>query len=375
MNTIVFAGGGTGGHIFPGLAVVDELLKIPGERRIVWIGSSSGMDRAIVEGHGVTFRGISTGKLRRYFSWRNFTDLFRIAGGFFSSLRILIELKPSLVFSKGGFVSVPPCLAARLLGIPVITHECDFSPGLATRINSRVASDILVSYEETVASFPERARSRITVTGNPVRPVFYSASAAKGRAFLGCSGNSLPILLVLGGSLGAKQVNDMVTLALESLCADFIVVHQTGKQNTSRDTSGDTALVRERYIPYTFIRDEMADVLASATLVIARSGANTVWECAAAGKPMILVPLEKGSSRGDQVENARYFVSHGAAIMLTGAEATSENLAQTVAGLIAHEKVIADMAFNSASLGEARPAARIAELVAERMARARTKRA
>ncbi len=374
MDTIVFAGGGTGGHIFPGLAVVDELLKIPGERRIVWIGSSRGMDRSIVERHGVTFRGISTGKLRRYFSWKNFTDLFRIAGGFFSSLRILIELKPSLVFSKGGFVSVPPCLAARILGIPVITHECDFSPGLATRINSRVATDILVSYEETAASFPERTRSRVTVTGNPVRPVFYSASAAKGRDFLGCSRNSLPVLLVLGGSLGARQVNDMVTSSLEALCADFIVVHQTGNQNSVRDASGDSALVRERYKPYTFIRDEMADVLASATLVIARSGANTVWECAAAGKPMILVPLEKGSSRGDQVENARYFVSHGAAIMLTGSEATSENLAQTVAGLIAHEKVIADMAFNSASLGEARPAAKIAELVAERMARQRTKR-
>lgn len=373
MDTIVFAGGGTGGHIFPGLAVVDELLKIPGERRIVWIGSSTGMDRSIVERHGVAFRGISTGKLRRYFSWKNFTDLFRIAGGFFSSLRILVELKPSLVFSKGGFVSVPPCLAARLLGIPVITHECDFSPGLATRINSRVATDILVSYEETAASFPERARSRVTVTGNPVRPVFYSASAAKGRDFLGCSGNSLPILLVLGGSLGARQVNDMVTGSLEALCADFIVVHQTGNQNSVRDASGDTALVRERYKPHTFIRDEMADVLASATLVIARSGANTVWECAAAGKPMILVPLEKGSSRGDQVENARYFVSHGAAIMLTGSEATSEKLAQTVAGLIAHEKVIADMAYNSASLGEARPAAKIAELVAERMARKRTK--
>jgi UDP-N-acetylglucosamine--N-acetylmuramyl-(pentapeptide) pyrophosphoryl-undecaprenol N-acetylglucosamine transferase len=373
MDTIVFAGGGTGGHIFPGLAVVDELLKIPGERRIVWIGSSTGMDRSIVERHGVAFRGISTGKLRRYFSWKNFTDLFRIAGGFFSSLRILVELKPSLVFSKGGFVSVPPCLAARLLGIPVITHECDFSPGLATRINSRVATDILVSYEETAASFPERARSRVTVTGNPVRPVFYSASAAKGRDFLGCSGNSLPILLVLGGSLGARQVNDMVTGSLEALCADFIVVHQTGNQNSVRDASGDTALVRERYKPHTFIRDEMADVLASATLVIARSGANTVWECAAAGKPMILVPLEKGSSRGDQVENARYFVSHGAAIMLTGSEATSEKLAQAVAGLIAHEKVIADMAYNSASLGEARPAAKIAELVAERMARQRTK--
>ena len=373
MDTIVFAGGGTGGHIFPGLAIVDELLKLPGERSVVWIGSSSGMDRSIVEGHGVRFVGISTGKLRRYFSWKNFTDLFKIAGGFFASIGILIKLKPAIVFSKGGFVSVPACLAAHLLRIPVITHECDFSPGLATRINARVASDIFVSYEETARAFNERLRRRVTVTGNPVRPVFYSASAERGRAFLGCAENKVPILLVLGGSLGARQVNEMVLGSLESLCAAFVVVHQTGEQNRDQAASDVSPTVKDRYRTYAFIRDEMADVLAAATLVVARSGANTVWECAAAGKPMILVPLEKGSSRGDQVENARYFVSHGAAIMLTGSEATSERLAQTVVGLVAHEGVMVDMAHNSAALGADRPAARIAALVAERSARARKK--
>jgi UDP-N-acetylglucosamine--N-acetylmuramyl-(pentapeptide) pyrophosphoryl-undecaprenol N-acetylglucosamine transferase len=373
MDTIVFAGGGTGGHIFPGLAIVDELLKLPGERSVVWIGSSSGMDRSIVEGHGVRFIGISTGKLRRYFSWKNFTDLFRIAGGFFASMGILMRLKPAIVFSKGGFVSVPACLAARILKIPVITHECDFSPGLATRINARVASDVFVSYEETARAFPERMRQRVTVTGNPVRPVFYSASAERGRAFLGCSDSALPILLVLGGSLGARQVNEMVLGSLESLCANFVVVHQTGEQNRDQAASDVSPTVKERYKPYAFIREEMADVLAAAALVVARSGANTVWECAAAGKPMILVPLEKGSSRGDQVENARYFVSHGAAIMLTGSEATSERLAETVLGLVAHEGVMKDMAQNSAALGADRPAARIAALVAERSLRTRAK--
>ncbi|HPS45056.1 MAG TPA: glycosyltransferase, partial [Treponemataceae bacterium] len=257
--------------------------------------------------------------------------------------------------------------------IPVITHECDFSPGLATRINARVASDIFVSYEETARAFNERLRRRVTVTGNPVRPVFYSASAERGRAFLGCAENKVPILLVLGGSLGARQVNEMVLGSLESLCAAFVVVHQTGEQNRDQAASDVSPTVKDRYRTYAFIRDEMADVLAAATLVVARSGANTVWECAAAGKPMILVPLEKGSSRGDQVENARYFVSHGAAIMLTGSEATSERLAQTVVGLVAHEGVMVDMAHNSAALGADRPAARIAALVAERSARARKK--
>ena len=368
MNKIVFTGGGTGGHIFPGLAVVDELRRINGARDIAWIGSSSGIDRSIVEGHGITFYGIPTGKLRRYASWRNLTDMFRILAGFFAALRLLSKLKPTLVFSKGGFVSVPPCFAARVLGIPVITHECDFSPGLATRINSRSAESIFVSYGETKKAFPERLKKKITVTGNPVRSVFYSASAAKGRVFLGCPDSDLPVLLILGGSLGARQVNDMVLSSLDALCSRFIVVHQTGPENADQVAGSDASFPPGRYKAYPFIKAEMPDVLAAASLVIARSGANTVWECAASGKPMVLVPLEKGSSRGDQVENARYFVSRGAAVMLTGTEATGERLAETVLRLAESEKLLADMASNSAALGASRPAELIASMVEKRAA-------
>ena len=365
MNTIVFTGGGTGGHIFPGLAVVDELRKKT-VLNIVWIGSSRGMDRELVENHHVTFYGISTGKLRRYFSLSNLADMFRIVGGVFSSFFLLLKLKPVLVFSKGGFVSVPPCFAAKILRIPVITHECDFSPGLATRINARSASTILVSYEETRSAFPEKLRNRITVTGNPVRPVFYSASSEKGRSFLGCTGNDIPILFVQGGSLGARQVNDMVAGCLDKLCSRFIVVHQTGAQNADQMTVPENPLTRERYKPFTFIRSEMPDVLAAASVVVARSGANTVWQCAASGKPMILVPLEKGSSRGDQVENAAYFVSRGAAIMLTGTDATSEKLAETVLTFADNPDLREEMAAKSAVLGAVRPASVIADLVASK---------
>ena len=365
MNTIVFTGGGTGGHIFPGLAVVDELRKKTA-LNIVWIGSSRGMDRELVENHHVTFYGISTGKLRRYFSLSNLADMFRIVGGVFSSFFLLLKLKPVLVFSKGGFVSVPPCFAAKILRIPVITHECDFSPGLATRINARSASTILVSYEETRSAFPEKLRNRITVTGNPVRPVFYSASSEKGRSFLGCAENDIPILFVQGGSLGARQVNDMVAGCLDKLCSRFIVVHQTGAQNADQMTLPENPLTRERYKPFTFIRSEMPDVLAAASVVVARSGANTVWECAASGKPMILVPLEKGSSRGDQVENAAYFVSRGAAIMLTGTDATAEKLAETVLTFADNPDLREEMAAKSAVLGAVRPASVIADLVASK---------
>jgi len=367
MNPIVFTGGGTGGHIFPGLAVIDEL-RTKTDREIVWIGASRGIDRELVEGAGVRFYGIPSGKLRRYFSFANAVDVFRILAGFIAAFFLLLRLKPAFVFSKGGFVSVPPCLAARFLRIPVITHECDFSPGLATRINARSASAIYVSYEDTRSAFPEHIRKRITVTGNPVRPVFYQASAETGREFLGCALSDLPILFVQGGSLGARQVNDLVALCLDTLCRDFIVVHQTGAQNTDQTVQSENPLTRERYKPFSFIRAEMPDVLAASSIVLARSGANTVWECAAAGKPMVLVPLEKGSSRGDQIENAQFFVSRGAAVMLTGADAAPEKLIRALSGLNADKKLYADMAANSAALGSVRPASLIAGLLAARLA-------
>ena len=366
MSVILFTGGGTGGHIFPGLAIVDELRALVSSE-IVWIGSSRGIDRELVEGHGVRFFGIPSGKLRRYFSFSNLFDVFRIVAGFFSALFLLIKIRPVLVFSKGGFVSVPPCLAAWFLRIPVITHECDFSPGLATRLNARFVTDIFVSYEETVQAFPQTLRTKITVTGNPVRPVFYTASAEKGRSFLGCADNTVPILFVQGGSLGARQINVIIAGCLEDLCKNFIVVHQTGSQNTDQAIGIDTPLVRERYKMFPFIREQMADVLAASEIVVARSGANTVWECAAQGKPMVLIPLEKGCSRGDQVENARFFVSRGAAVMLTGTDASPEKLVHVLSGLLANPKVHRDMADNCRALGSNRSATLIAGLIASRV--------
>jgi len=366
METIAFAGGGTGGHIFPGLAVIDELRSVT-DCRVIWIGSTRGMDRAIVEDNGIEFFGISSGKLRRYFSISNAIDVFRILAGIAQSIFILARARPSLLFSKGGFVSVPPCMAARLLRIPVITHECDYSPGLATRLNSRFAESIFVSYEETRDLLPPKMRKRVTVTGNPVRPRFYGASAARGRSFIGCDDASVPVLLIQGGSLGAHQVNELAYGALERLCRLFFVVHQTGSGNARQALAPDSDIVRERYRQYEFIRGEMADVLACADVVVARSGANTVWECAAAGKPMVLVPLEKGASRGDQVENAMWFVSKGAAVMLTGTDATPERLYEAVERIASDGGLRERMSANASALGSARPAAVIAALIASRL--------
>lgn len=327
---IVFAGGGTGGHIYPGLAVADELKKIAEKNnlkiKIYWFGNSSGMDRTLVEKSGSAdrFCAIPSGKLRRYFSIKNFFDVFKIIAGIAVSFFRLLFIRPAVVFSKGGFVSVPPCFAARVLRIPVFTHECDFTPGLATKINSRFASKILVSYPETVKFLPKNKQSLAVVTGNPVRPVFYEADAQKGRKFLFEGKNvdlKKPVLLVLGGSLGAHQLNELVVENLAWLTEHFNVVHQCGSKDASFVPSQT-----DSYFPYPFIYEQMPDVIACADVILSRAGANTVWESAVEKKPSVLIPLCGNGTRGDQVDNANFFKERGAAFVLTGNEAVFENL-------------------------------------------------
>ena len=340
MTTIAFTGGGTGGHIYPGLAVIAKLKEGPaGQRyRIFWIGSQTGMDRAIVEGAGVEFFGIPAGKLRRYFSLRTVPDALRVGAGFFAARRILKKQKADLLFSKGGFVSVPPCAAASSLGIPVFTHESDFSPGLATKLNLRfvrkTGGRVFIAYPETRKLLPQGVpvavpmavpmamQDQTIVCGNPVRPAFRCADPARGRAFLGI-GPDERILLVLGGSLGARQINELVRSALDALRSHYTVVHQYGRQDWDLPKM-------QGYIPLPYINEEMPHVLAAAELVLGRSGAGTVWESAALGKPMILIPLSGSGTRGDQVENAQFFEKEGAALVLTGGDATAENLSHAV---------------------------------------------
>jgi UDP-N-acetylglucosamine--N-acetylmuramyl-(pentapeptide) pyrophosphoryl-undecaprenol N-acetylglucosamine transferase len=268
------------------------------------------MDRSIVTAAAVEFYGIPAGKLRRYFSLKTIPDIFRVAAGFFAARRILKKQKIDILFSKGGFVSVPPCAAAASLGIPVFTHESDFSPGLATRINlrfvRRTGGKAFITYSDTLRFMPAGLRDRITVSGNPVRAAFRSADPAKGRAFLGLGPNER-ILLVLGGSQGAREVNTLVRGTLGELCRHYTVVHQYGPEQEWNIPKADG------YIPVPYINEEMPHVLAAAELVAGRSGAGTVWESAVMGKPMILIPLCGSGTRGDQVENARFFEREGAA--------------------------------------------------------------
>ena len=346
--SIAFAGGGSGGHIYPGIAVADAL-KAEAEKQgikleIYWLGNKSGIDRKIVEknlesaGGSVTaFYGISCGKLRRYLSLKNFTDMFRIVSGYFQSKKILKKIRPCCLFSKGGFVSVTPCRAAKRLKIPYYTHECDFTPGLATRLNSKYASKILLSYGETKRFFPA-LEEKCMVTGNPVRPIFWEDNSSRGLEFLGISPDEKkPLLLVIGGSQGAGQINTLVKENLEWLCERFILVHQTGKQWAEEHPETFEKKV-PGYKPFEFIYEQMPWVLQASDLVLSRAGANSLWECAVCEKPMILIPLCGSGTRGDQVDNADYLEKKGAAISLTGERANADNLRECLESLLDEKK-------------------------------------
>jgi UDP-N-acetylglucosamine--N-acetylmuramyl-(pentapeptide) pyrophosphoryl-undecaprenol N-acetylglucosamine transferase len=345
MVSIAFTGGGTGGHIYPGLAVA-AALKERFPCRIFWLGSDGGMDRSLVEGGGLEFFGVPSGKLRRYVSLRNLSDLFRIGAGFFAARRILKREKPALLFSKGGFVSVPPCAAAASLGIPVFTHESDYSPGLATRINARFAARIFTSCEDTAFFFAPALREKISLAGNPVRSAFRCADPAEGRRFLGLPPEAR-ILLVLGGSQGALEINELVRETLGSLTRHYTVVHQTGPGREQEPGAS------ERYQPYAYIREELPQVVAAAELILGRSGAGTVWEAAAAGKPMALIPLRGSGTRGDQVENAAFFERAGAAAVIAGGSRgeLAAALTRTVGELAENAEKRASMAAAAAALG------------------------
>lgn len=347
--TVAFAGGGTGGHIYPGLAIADELKELCKKNdynlHLVWLGSSRGYDKDIVESSvGIDntcsvnkFYGIPSGKLRRYFSFKNFTDIFKIAAGCIASFFILLKIKPAVVFSKGGFVSVPPCFAAKILHIPVVTHECDFTPGLATKINSHFASKILLSYKETEEYLSKEMASKSLVTGNPVRPVFYSTDEKIGKDFVkfNYSKKTKPVLLVMGGSLGAKQINDLVYENIEWLCEKFYVIHQTGRQKETFDVPES---VKDSYRPFEFIYEQMPHVMQYADVIVSRAGANSLWECAVLTKPIILIPLCGSGTRGDQVDNAEYFEKQGAAAVLKGEYVSSNGLKNALTSLLDAKK-------------------------------------
>lgn len=324
---IAFTGGGTGGHVYPAKPIMDALRENAGssDPAFYWIGSKTGVEREIVASWDIPYFGISSGKLRRYFSWQNVTDVFRIIAGFFQARRILKRDRPAFLFSKGGFVSVPPVVAARTLGIPVYTHESDVTPALGTRINSRFVNKIFIPYEETLPYMKPGLRPKCVVSGNPVRGEFFSGNRDKGRAWADVQGN-LPLLLVLGGSQGAEQINRLIEENLEELTRFCHIVHQTGPKNY-------TPLQHVNYTRIAYLKEEIYDVMAAADGALTRCGANSLWELAASKTPLLMLPLRVGS-RGDQVYNAELFQKAGAGIVLDEKDMGGRSIVEHVKNLL-----------------------------------------
>ena len=352
---IVVTGGGTAGHVYPALSVVENILK-RWDGRIVWIGSRSGMEKRLLRDFDLTYYGIPSGKWRRYLSFRNVLDIFKVLAGTFYALVLLKREKPVLLFSKGGYVSVPPVLAAWLLGIPIFTHESDYDPGLANRLNALFAEKILVSFGNTEGYFE---RERVVLTGNPVRERFFSGDSAKGRRILDCP-EGMPVILVLGGSQGSFDINRCISQIIDDLTRDYFVAHQMGADNYVPSS-------RSNYLTAPFWKDEFPDVLASADLVISRAGANSLSELSALAKPAILAPLPLSGSRGDQIRNAAFFAEHGAAVVFDAVRDSPSRLLGIVKELINSPDRLRSMSEIMKELGRPMAANTIAELILERV--------
>ncbi|MFW7377866.1 MAG: undecaprenyldiphospho-muramoylpentapeptide beta-N-acetylglucosaminyltransferase [Oligoflexus sp.] len=326
---IVLTGGGTAGHVMPHIALLPYFKQ--NNLTPIYIGSK-GIEKTLIEKQGVPFYQIQVGKLRRYFSIENLTDIFRLIIGLFQSFFLLVKIRPHIVYSKGGFVSVPVAIAAKLLNIPVVTHESDLTPGLANKIIAKFSTLILYSFPDTAPYLHGKAAKLV---GIPVRQDLLAGDAARGKAISGFDPQSqLPTILVMGGSLGAQRINDALAKALPELSQHFQIIHITGKGKAISPAVG-----QKNYKNFEFLNEELKDVMAAADLIISRSGANSIFEFLRLAKPMILIPLEIGS-RGDQVDNAECFEKHGLALVLREKELNEHSLLAAIHKLRSKQQLV-----------------------------------
>lgn len=322
MKRIVLTGGGTAGHVTPHLALLPHLLQEGYD--VHYIGTEEGIEHKMMTLPGVTYHSVKSGKLRRYHDWKNFTDPFRVIAGAFQSARLMGRLKPDVCFSKGGFVSVPVVVGAWLHRVPTLCHESDLTPGLANKICGKFAKRI-------ATTFPECAQylgSKAVCTGTPMRPELFAGSREKGLKMCGFTGQK-PILMMMGGSIGAQSVNKALRAALPQLLPDFDVLHLTGKGNIDESLNALPG-----YKQFEFLSAELPDALACADFVLSRAGSNAICEFQALKKPMLLVPYPKGASRGDQILNAESFRQRGLCHVLLQENMTADTLTQAIHDLM-----------------------------------------
>ena len=319
MKHIVLTGGGTAGHVTPNIAMIPALREAG--YKISYIGSYDGIEKKLIEELDIPYYGISSGKLRRYFDVKNFTDPFRVLKGFHEAKKLLKQLKPDIIFSKGGFVTVPVVIAAKKCTIPAIIHESDMTPGLANKLCIPSAVKVCCNFPETVKSLPAE---KAVLTGTPLRQELLSGDKEAGRRFCGFSSDK-PVLMVIGGSLGAASVNEHIRSILPELLKEFQVVHLCGKGKTDETLTGT-----EGYVQYEYIKNELANLFALSDIVISRAGANAICEISALHKPNLLIPLSANASRGDQILNARSFERQGFSMVLEEEEITDKKLLDSI---------------------------------------------
>lgn len=319
MKRIILTGGGTAGHVTPNIALIPRLRELGYD--IQYIGSYKGIEKELIEPFGIPYHGISSGKLRRYFSVQNFTDPFRVLKGFGEAKKLIKELQPDIIFSKGGFVSVPVVLAGKHNKVPTIIHESDMTPGLANKIAIPSATKVCCNFPETLEHLP---KDKAVLTGSPIRQELLSGNRIAALDLCHFSADK-PVILVIGGSLGSIAVNNAVRLALPELLEHFQIVHLCGKGKVDESLKS-----MQGYTQFEYIKDELRDIFALADIVISRAGANAICELLALRKPNLLIPLSANASRGDQILNARSFERQGFSMVLEEEELTKESLLEAV---------------------------------------------
>lgn len=361
---IVITGGGTGGHIMPALAVAEELRQAG--HTVMFIGSSHGPERELVEAQGLEFYGIEAGKLRRYFDWQNFVDSFRVVVGVLQAGLILSRLKPDAIFAKGGYVSVPVAYAASWLGIPVVAHESDAVMGLANRLVSRSAEVVCTGFP--VSTYPATLRAKLRFTGNPVRQLVTQKLSTKAELYKKYSLDpKRPTLLFMGSSQGAHPINELVVSALTDLLADWQVIHLAGPADAAWVVEVKAKLPAESksyYLPYGFVGEDLPELLVLADLVFSRASANSVAELAALGKATVLIPLPSAAS-DHQRANAKVIAKQEGSIVVEQSELSSNKLVKLIKKLLADEDQLKALRRNIKAFYSPQAPKLIAEAVVE----------
>ena len=327
MKHIVLTGGGTAGHVTPNIAMIPRLQELG--YTISYIGSHDGIEKKLIEDFKIPYYGISSGKLRRYFDPKNFSDPIKVLKGYLQARKLLRKLNPDIIFSKGGFVTVPVVIAGKHKKIPTIIHESDMTPGLANRLCIPSATKVCCNFPETVAHLPAE---KAVLTGTPIREELLSGDANVARNLTGFTSDK-PVILIIGGSLGSVAVNDAIRKVLPQLLEQFQIIHLCGK-----DKLDESLVNTPGYAQYEYIKEELADLFALADIVVSRAGANAICEISALEKPNLLIPLSAKASRGDQILNARSFEHLGYSMVLEEEELSDGILVDAINSLYANRQ-------------------------------------